>query len=63
MDSVEHHHQTMQQRVAKKYATEADYRRPLHHSPLFWCGVVVFIAAISAFVFSDSLAWLLPRNH
>ena len=64
MDSVDHRSRTIQEMLAKKYAAGADYgakRRPLHHSPLFWCAVVVFVVAIAVYVFSDSLAWL-PRN-
>jgi hypothetical protein len=53
-----------QQRLAEKYAAEAEEsgKRRLHHSPLFWGGVVLFVAAISVYVFTDSLAFL-PRVH
>ena len=64
MDSVSHQPQTHQELLAKKYEAGSDYgaqRRPIHHSPLFWCGVVLFVVAISVFIFSDSLAWM-PRN-
>lgn len=61
MDSVEHRSTTAQQRLAEKYAEPAagaGKRRPLHHSPLFWGGVILFILAISIYVFTDSLAWM-----
>jgi hypothetical protein len=64
MDSVGHQSRTLQQQLAQRYEAGSDYgvqRRPLHHRPLFWCGVVLFVVAISVFIFSDSLAWL-PRR-
>lgn len=53
-----------QQRLAEKYAAEAEEsgKRRLHHSPLFWGGVMLFIAAISIYLFGGSLVWL-PRVH
>jgi hypothetical protein len=33
-----------------------DWRR-IHHSPLFWIGVALFLAAIAVYVLSDDLAW------
>jgi hypothetical protein len=30
--------------------------KPIHHSPLFWVGVVLFLAAITIYVFSDDLS-------
>jgi ABC-type phosphate transport system permease subunit len=55
---------TAQQRLAEKYAAQAEdtKRRPLHHSPLFWGGVVLFVLAIAVYVFTDALAWLPRRN-
>jgi hypothetical protein len=38
---------------------QRDWRR-IHHSPLFWLGVVLFLAAIMIYVLSDDLSWL-PR--
>jgi len=54
---------TAQQRMAARYASQADEdgKRRLHHSPLFWGGVVLFVCAIGVYVFTDSLAWL-PRR-
>ena len=55
---------TAQQRLAEKYAAqavEAGKRRPLHHSPFFWVGVVLFVFAILVYVFTDALAWI-PRR-
>jgi hypothetical protein len=31
--------------------------RRIHHSPLFWVGAVVFLAAITTYVLSDDLSW------
>ena len=36
--------------------------RRIHHSPLFWIGVVLFLAAIAIYVLSDDLSWR-PRVH
>ncbi|MDB5654517.1 MAG: uncharacterized protein JWQ94_2130 [Tardiphaga sp.] len=33
-----------------------DWRR-IHHSPLFWIGVAMCLAAILIYVLSDDLAW------
>jgi hypothetical protein len=33
-----------------------DWRR-IHHSPVFWLGVVLCLAAIAIYVWSDDLAW------
>jgi hypothetical protein len=35
---------------------QLDLRR-IHHSPLFWLGAVLFLAAIAIYVFSDDLSW------
>jgi hypothetical protein len=35
---------------------QLDLRR-IHHSPLFWVGAVLFLAAIAIYVFSDDLSW------
>lgn len=31
--------------------------RHIHHSPLFWVGIVLCLAAIMIYVFSDDLSW------
>jgi hypothetical protein len=31
-------------------------KRPVHHSPVFWVGVVLFLAAIAIYVMSDDLS-------
>jgi len=31
--------------------------RPIHHSPIFWIGVVLFLAAITIYVLTDDLSW------
>ena len=33
-----------------------DWRR-LHHSPMFWIGLVLCLAAIGIYLMSDDLAW------
>jgi hypothetical protein len=33
-----------------------DWRR-IHHSPIFWIGVALCLAAILTYVWSDDLAW------
>jgi hypothetical protein len=35
---------------------QRDWRR-IHHSPWFWVGVVLFLAAIAIYVWSDDLSW------
>jgi hypothetical protein len=32
-------------------------RKPIHHSPVFWIGVVLFLAAIIVYVLTDDLSW------
>jgi hypothetical protein len=32
-------------------------RRPIHHSPIFWIGVVLCLAAIAIYLWSDDLSW------
>ena len=36
--------------------------RHIHHSPLFWFGFFLFLAAIAIYVLSDDLSWR-PRIH
>jgi hypothetical protein len=31
--------------------------RPIHHSPVFWIGVALFLAAITIYVLTDDLSW------
>ncbi|HMA50414.1 MAG TPA: hypothetical protein VKP60_11710 [Magnetospirillaceae bacterium] len=55
-----------QQRLAEKYAMHAEEvgkGRPLHHSPLFWGGVILFVFAISVYMFPELLAWLPLWRH
>jgi hypothetical protein len=40
----------------KSDARPRDWRR-IHHSPIFWVGVVLCLAAILIYVLSDDLAW------
>ena len=32
-------------------------RRLIHHSPIFWIGIVLCLAAIAVYLWSDDLAW------
>ena len=36
--------------------TERDWRQ-IHHSPMFWVGVVMCLFAIAIYVWSDDLSW------
>jgi hypothetical protein len=40
----------------KPAARPRDWRR-IHHSPAFWIGIVLCLAAIAIYVLSDDLAW------
>ncbi|MDR3464523.1 MAG: hypothetical protein P4M07_01130 [Xanthobacteraceae bacterium] len=40
----------------KPTAPARDWTR-IHHSPVFWIGIVLCLAAISIYVWSDDLAW------
>lgn len=31
--------------------------RKIHHSPIFWIGVAMCLAAIAIYVWSDDLSW------
>ncbi|MDO9058393.1 MAG: hypothetical protein Q7U92_05135 [Bradyrhizobium sp.] len=33
-------------------------RRPIHHSPMFWIGIVLCLAAIAIYLWSDDLSRL-----
>lgn len=35
----------------------AAHGRPIHHSPLFWVGVILCLAAIVIYVMSYDLSW------
>jgi hypothetical protein len=32
-------------------------RRPIHHSPMFWVGILMCLAAIAIYLWSDDLSW------
>ena len=37
--------------------SHAPKRRPIHHSPMFWIGLVLCLAAIAIYLWSDDLSW------
>jgi hypothetical protein len=41
---------------APKPAHRRDWRR-IHHSPLFWVGLVLCLGAITIYVLSEDLSW------
>jgi hypothetical protein len=45
-----------QEREPKPAAQRRDWRR-IHHSSLFWVGVILCLAAITIYVMSDDLSW------
>ncbi|NOJ42903.1 hypothetical protein [Bradyrhizobium australiense] len=42
--------------MKQQHPGQLDWRR-IHHSPIFWIGVVMCLAAISIYVLSDDLSW------
>ena len=46
---------------ALKPAVRRPHWRRIHHSPLFWVGAFLFLAAITIYVLSDDLSWR-PSN-
>jgi hypothetical protein len=47
----------------RKIETSGRDWRHIHHSPLFWLGVFLFVAAIGIYVWSDDLAWRPRIEH
>lgn len=41
---------------AQEPSARGDWRR-VHHSPLFWLGAAMFLAAISIYLWSEDLSW------
>ena len=37
--------------------TRFEDRRLIHHSPIFWIGIVLCLAAIAIYLWSDDLSW------
>jgi hypothetical protein len=33
-------------------------RKPVHHRPSFWIGLILCLAAIAVYLWSDDLSWL-----
>jgi hypothetical protein len=58
VNSDHHHHHAS---VETAQARRPDWRR-IHHSRLFWVGAVLFLAAISIYVWSEDLSWR-PRQQ
>jgi len=40
----------------KSAVRQRDWKR-IHHSPMFWAGVLLFVMAVTIYVLSDNLAW------
>ena len=36
-------------------------RKPIHHTPLFWVGLILCLVAIAVYLWSDDLSWLPGR--
>jgi hypothetical protein len=32
--------------------------KPIHHTPMFWIGLVMCLAAITIYLWSDDLSWV-----
>jgi hypothetical protein len=43
-------------RTVKKQTT-----KPIHHTPAFWIGIILCLAAIAIYLWSDDLSWQ-PRG-
>jgi len=54
--SSENHHED-----ASRHTPHRHNWRRIHHSPLFWVGVILFLAAITIYVLSEDLSWQ-PRR-
>lgn len=37
-------------------------RRPIHRSPIFWVGIILCLAAIVLYVWSNDLSWRPAAN-
>jgi len=37
-------------------------RKPIHHSPVFWFGIMLCLAAIGIYVWSGDLSWQPPAD-
>jgi uncharacterized iron-regulated membrane protein len=48
--------QNSENRDTRRPNGRRDWRR-IHHSPAFWGGVVLCLAAIAIYVWSDDLSW------
>jgi hypothetical protein len=33
-------------------------RKPIHHTPVFWLGLILCLAAIAIYLWSDDLSWV-----
>lgn len=45
-------------RTVPKPAARPRQLKHIHHSPLFWVGAVLFLAAITIYIFSEDLSFL-----
>jgi hypothetical protein len=51
-----------EQAFISKQTRKAAHAERVHHSLLFWFGVVLFLAAISIYILSGDLSWR-PQIH
>jgi hypothetical protein len=51
------HHDGHHHGGAPKPAAPRRKWKHVHHSPMFWIAVVLFLAAITIYVLSDDLSW------
>lgn len=47
----------MRDEMEHEQRDDAARNRPIHHSPVFWIGVVLCLAAIVTYVMSYDLSW------
>jgi hypothetical protein len=51
------HHESSHHGATQKPAVPRRNWKHVHHSPIFWIAVVLFLAAITIYVLSDDLSW------
>ena len=49
-------------RIEGEGRVQNEARKPIHHTPLFWAGLILCLAAIAVYLWSDDLSWLPGRR-